>query len=287
LKKKIIGILVCMLIIATLAIPISAMNKEATSVYKPISIDADVPTWEIGDSWTYIIYKHVTADVNGTSGYNVDSEITFEVIDDTGDYYTLEGKITPSFGAFEIFMGNISFKSTKFMKINMDLQIRKDDLGIYKYQVYGKGKLFLSFGSLVIPFPIHYKGNIEWECDPVWPMIPFPLFDGKNGTVDDTKYIGTNGYWNFFHGLIPIAFPDSSWDSPKHTPFEVAEEQITVEAGTFDVFNVFVGWEDYYYMPMYSEKVGNVVKFSNYIEHDNGELYFYMELELKDYNYTP
>jgi parallel beta-helix repeat protein len=48
MRKKIVGIFVCMLLIATLAIPISALNKDDILDIKLISKSEDVPTWEVG-----------------------------------------------------------------------------------------------------------------------------------------------------------------------------------------------------------------------------------------------
>jgi len=53
MRKKIVGIFVCTLLIATMAIPISALKNEEKRENNTISIGADIPTWQVGDSWTY------------------------------------------------------------------------------------------------------------------------------------------------------------------------------------------------------------------------------------------
>jgi hypothetical protein len=49
MRKKIVGIFVCTLLIVTMTIPISAMNKEGKIDNISVSESADVPTWQVGD----------------------------------------------------------------------------------------------------------------------------------------------------------------------------------------------------------------------------------------------
>ena len=66
--------------------------------------------------------------------------------------------------------------------------------------------------------------------------MPFPLSDGKTGTLDGVEFtdIGKTAlYW----GLLPIYDGEKSWDLPGLN-YTCNEEQVTVPSGTYAAYNV-------------------------------------------------
>jgi hypothetical protein len=283
MKKKIIGIFVCLLMLTTLIIPVVAItNKYET---KTTSYNADVPIWEKGDEWTYLFTQSTDIELpDFFATYTFSGELTFEVVDDSDDSYILEAKTKP-LGSFDL--GVIEFKTTRFTYLTMRLNIRKVDLGLEHYKHVLRGILKLKVGPITIPFPIQILFDLNVEIDPTWNLIPFPLYDGKHGNLNSTEFWHYNCGISLFWGLIPLFKMNNSWPvSP--IPYTCSQEQITVEAGIFDVYNVSAEWTDgSRFESYYCEEVGNVVKEIIYIPLEQDLKRYYLNLELKDWSNTP
>lgn len=279
MKKKVIGIFICILIISTLIIPVAATtyNKEI----KATSDEADLPIWEVGDEWTYnfiesIDYYPVT--------YYLSGDLTFEVMDDSGDSYILEAATRPD-GVFDL--GNFGLKTTILTTFSMSLQIRKADLGFESFREIIKGVLLMTIGPITLPIPLQVVANSYAEFDPPWIIIPFPLSDGKFGNLSGTEFVHVNNYMKLYWGLIPLLGPfNRSWPMTS-VPYTCSEEQITVNGRTFDVFNVSAEWiEGSRFVSYYSEEVGNVAKEVIFIPYCGGGVRYSLNLELKEWSYT-
>ena len=292
MKTKIIGILVCMLLIATMAIPISALNKIYEIEPEPISNEADVPTWEVGDTWTYDTHNYIAASPNVTDAMvvNVNGELILEVVDDTGDTYKLTGTMTPMNGIVDL-PGNLDLRITRISSYNSNLEIQKTDLSLINHEFTMKGICLFTLGPIPLPIPIQMQYYRSTEFDPIWEILPFPLYDGKTGEYENCT-MTIEWDVSMFWGLIPI---DSGIDYDGWVgdgPYTCEEDTITVEAGTFDVFNVS-GYVDFgeaghdYYYTNYAEDVGNIAKGIYNIDADNGNTMFLIELELIETTYTP
>jgi len=289
--KKLIGIFVCMLLIATFAIPISALNKVYENNPEPITEDEDVPVWEVDDSWTYnaVLFLN-SSSPNQTLEYTIEAEFVLTVVDDTGDSYILEGIGQSVSGGVDL--GLLGLKTTRFSKIAAQLQMRKTDLGLEFWNQNMKGILLLMIGPITLPIPIQLEANTDVEFNPTWVITPFPLYDGKNGTFDDTELMHTNSFIHSFWGLIPISGPDEySWHTGE-VPYTCTEEQVTVPAGMFDVFYItgdhYYGENGHdYYRTYYSPEAGNSVKESIHIGNELETTYFSFDLELISTTYTP
>jgi hypothetical protein len=291
MKTKIIGMLVCMLLIVSMAIPISALNKDYEPSVKPTGKSADVPVWEVGDSWTYdVVFYQNNTGPNLTLVYTLDGEYVLTVIDDTGDSYTLEGIADRLFGSVDL--GLFGLKATRFMTASTELRVRKADLGLEFWNQNLKGILLLMIGPITLPIPLQVEANVDVEFNPTWVITPFPLTDGQSGTFDDTELIHTNSYLSLFWGLIPVSEGGSAWHTGE-IPYSVTEEQITVEAGTFDVYYITGDLEGGtyhdYYRTYYAPEVGNTVKESINIDKSGtmGETYYGLDFELKSTTYEP
>jgi hypothetical protein len=289
--KKLVGIFIMMLFIASLAIPISALNKDYEHPVNPTGNSADVPIWEVGDSWTYdVIFYQNNTGPNLTLTYKLEGEYVLTVIDDTGDSYTLEGVAKRLSGAIDL--GTFGLKATRFVRAHTELRLRKADLGLEFWNQNLKGILFLTIGPITLPIPLQVNANVDVEFNPTWVITPFPLVDGKTGTFDVTELIHTNSYLTLFWGLIPVSEGDYAWHTPE-MPYSVNEEQISVEAGTFDVFYItgdyISGNYHDYYRTYYAPEVGNTVKQSINIDKSEtmGETYYGLDFEMKSTTYEP
>jgi len=283
MKKKIIGILVCMLLIATMAIPISALNKVYEIEPEPILKDADVPVWEIGDSWTYAS-EYYESDANQTLIFTLSGSIVFEVTDDSGDYYILEGGGRP-LGI--ITYGNIGLRTSLLAKTSFELKMRKSDLGIEYANYYLKGLCWLTLGGIPLPIPIQIHAYKNTEFNPTTSIIPFPLSDGATGTIPSIEFtIDTKS--TLFWGLIELSGGIHTWGCG-NLDYTVTEEQITVPAGNYDVYTIEAeNTHEDHYNSYYCEEIGNVAKESILIHNgQTGNVYLSMELELEETTYTP
>ena len=284
MKLKLVGMLVCMLLIATMAIPISALNKEYDPNPPPISNDADVPVWEVGDSWTYEMYFFQNGDENESYSFELSGVVTFEVIDDAGDTYIVSGS-TDDF-EFVIHIGSIVLKPTRFMDLGMELKLRKSDLAFESWHQYTKGIYLPWLGPIPLPIPIQLEADQKTTLEPSWSIMPFPLSDGKTGTLDGVEFtdIGKTAlYW----GLLPIYDGEKSWDLPGLN-YTCNEEQVTVPSGTYAAYNVSAEYEDYEnFISYYVEEIGNSVKELVHISFENHITYWHMELELISTTYEP
>ena len=293
MKKKIVGIFVCMLMIATLAIPISALNNDVKLENKAISRVADVPTWKVGDSWTYNTHIYIAASANITDDMVVDvtGELIFEVVDDTGDIYKLEGLMKPMHGIIDL-PGNIDMRMTRFSSYKSILEIQKTNLSLVKHELIMKGIVFLTLGPISLPIPIQIQKYRTSEFEPMWEIFPFPLFDGKTGDYENCSLIEEFRV-SMFWGLIPINSGNISHVIVGNGPYECNEDTITVEAGTYDVFNIscIVDYGPYVqdrFFSNYAEDVGNIAQGLYHLDYGaTGNTYFLIELELKSTTYEP
>jgi hypothetical protein len=275
MKKKIVVVFICILITSTITLPVSALTD--TPGITTTSYDVDVPVWEKGDEWTY----HFTDTSTGIVTYSFFADITFEVVEDSGDSYILEGHTKPQ-GSF-IYSG-LGLKTSRLTSLDIRLQLRKTDLGLENFMEKIKGIFFIKIGPITLPIPLQVELNLEVEFDPTWIIMPFPLYDGKIGNLNSTEFWHTNMYFHLFWGLIPITGPlNVSWPITT-VPYSCSAEKITVDAGTFDVYNVSAEWiEGSKFVSYYSEEIGNVAKEIIYLPKGVGPAEHSIILELKDY----
>jgi hypothetical protein len=293
MKTKIVGILVCMLLITTLAIPISALNQDYELPVKPTGKTDDVPVWKVGDTWTYDMTLYIAASPNVTDDMvaEVSGELTYEVVDDTSDSYKLTGLMRPMIGTVDL-PGNVDMRLTRLSSYSSNLEVNKADISIINHEFLMKGIVLLTLGPIPLPIPIQIQSWKLTEIDPAFNLMPFPLYDGKTGTLANstiTEQMETSLFW----GLITVEKKDDIEFYTGDVDYTVASESITVEAGTFDVFNVSAelpfgeqGLD--IYRSYYAEDIGNVAKSLIHIDYaETGETYYLMGLELKSTTYEP
>ena len=290
MKKKIIGIFVCMLLIATFAIPISAINTENMPYVETISQGVDVPVWEIGDSWTYNLEMYIATSPNITDDMvsKVRGEITFQVVDNTGDTYKLKGTMKPVKGKIDL-PGNIDLRATRLSLYETELELQKTDLAILNHEWSVKGFVHLTLGPIPLPILIQIQSLRHTEFTPALNLLPFPLNDGDSGTIGSFT-VTEQSKVSMFWGLIAIEDADIEW--PLHDcDYTCTFESITVPAGTFDVYTVEAEYHwgyqgDDTFHSYYAENAGNVVKTSLNIDFGETEVTYYsMEMELVSTTY--
>jgi hypothetical protein len=282
-----------MLLIAALAIPISAEYKVVHKPQSSLSIDVNPPIWEVGDTWTYETYIYMAASPNVTDDMvgHINGELLLEVICNTGDTYQLTGEMRPISGIVDI-PGNIDMKLTKLSSYISTLEVNKSDLSIINCDFTMKGILLLTLGPITLPIPIQMQYHRYTEFTPIWHFLPFPFYDGKTGIYENSSMhleIETSMFW----GLIPIAelTSDEGWLGGD-APYTCTADTITVPAGTYDVMNISCtiefGGEGYdYYYSNYAEEVGSIAYGIYNIDYGNGNTSFLIKLELKETTYSP
>ncbi len=250
----------------------------------------DVPMWEIGDSWTYNIRSNeYSYTQNGTLWgvwYN-NCTATIEVIDDTGDNYTM--KMTSKNIEGMITLGSFRLKFTPFTKFTWDMIFRKTDLADCSQFFQEKGLVFWLIGNIGIPIPAAYKRTWGSVYTPGAIILPFPLTAGTQGTLPGYSYTYEETcslYWLIKLINNPV---DSFTATQQQYHCEMAN--ITVPAGTYDAYNISVdlqygaghshSWR--YYVP----EVGFFGKQYADIDNDNsGKPYAHYEWELISTTYT-
>lgn len=281
MKAKIIGICICMLVIATALPAVGTINK---TTIQPASMDADVPTWTVGDSWTYEGYLFENAEDMSFS-YSLRADTTLEVVNDSGDLYTLDSTLQNI--SYEYHLGNVTLKATRFATITATIEMRKSDLALVSWYQHFNGWVLPQIGSLTIPLPIQVDGWKKTTFNDPWVIMPFPLSDGKNGTLTAVTFeeeYKTSFYW----GLITLMDGKSNWSYAHGIDYTCSEEAVTVPYGSVTAYNVSAEVSDYDTLrSYYVEEVGNSVKQLIEIQFPSHVIYFHFELELKSTTYTP
>jgi len=267
MKIKILGIMVCMLVILSVAavaepIKIKQISKGTTS------FDDDVPTWNVGDSWTFTINDFtVDYDESGQKMF-MDGKIDdfkWTVTDTSGSSYKVDftGEITAD---YEIYLSSSALTLwvtgtfiPALTRIKGTIIFTKSDLEIEDISAEIKGITMATISPIPIPLPIPFKLTLDGDLSTVFPIFDFPLHALKPWALPDID-IEMNVQFGGIFGLIkiPVTFPTHySW-----TPLAFwcwSKESITVEAGTFDAWEIssIIGdFFEYYYAP----SVGNLVK---------------------------
>jgi hypothetical protein len=282
MKKKIMVLSILILFVATTVLPASGVMNELIEIEnkKTTLYDTEVPTWEVGDSWTYAC-KFYSASDDDSLIFDISCDLTFEVVDVTGEFYILEGTSESISGIFSL-MG-LDLKITRFTTYSAEIKISKSDLGIIYHEYTIDGIFFPMVGSISLPIPFMITFTMDSDFNPEFLIAPFPLFEGKEGNVGTDV---TQGFkLSLFKSITLVELTDTEFPlGPYH--FVINEDQVTVEAGTFDVFNIlFTGGADDYYFN-YASEVGNFVSLKSEVTHVGGEkVYIDFKLELKSTNY--
>jgi hypothetical protein len=196
LKIKLIGIIICFMLLTTLFTTATQATNLRTITTEPqtSSTMVDVPVWEIGDTWTYEIDDisiDYTTDTQSVQLHGTLSELPLEVTSTTGDFYTLGFETTMDGTGYinaESEDGPVNVSLTiSDLAIQGTVQIDKTNLGIKDIQVYFDNQK-ISFNIIDQPFlPLpswlhvisaKFTSNIDVSCDTSVSLLSFPLFTG-------------------------------------------------------------------------------------------------------------
>lgn len=287
MKKKIIGILVFMLLIATSIVSATTVKEENIET---TSYQVDVPVWEVGDTWIYNEhYSSFWYQEDGTLilkwFHNCTS--TYTVIDDTGDTYKV--KLTSENNEGSLKVGRFRLKFTPFTKLTQELEHRKTDLAYVHVSHQEKGLVFWLIGKIGIPIPAYYRDIEEESYTPANELIPFPLTAGTNGTFSSFTSTGSIKM-SLYLGLIKLI--NGEWldfENPARD-YTCEMANITVPAGTYDAYNIStdMGSAKNFSYSYYVPEVGYIAKYSTHLElGDSGKPVMDWEHELVSTTYTP
>ena len=288
MKTKLIGLLVCMLLIATTLVSATSLKKENMNTTSYI---VDVPTWETGDSWIYNTHIYTAASPNVTDELVIDGrgELLLEVSDDTGEYYTLQGTMKSLVGTIEA-PGAIGFHLTRFNSYESTIKIQKSNLSVIDHDSTLKAIVLLTLGPIPLPIPLQMQYRLITTFGPMWNLLPFPLTDGQTGEYDNIT-LQQEYDVTMFWGLIPVDNGINSEGWIGAAPYNCTLESVTVPAGTYDAYNVscdlYFGLGHDWYLTYYSDEVGNIVKCAYNIDALTGNTYYLYEMELLSTTYIP
>jgi hypothetical protein len=288
MKKKMVGIVILMLVTTTV---VSATNNlTMKEKIQPKKLSVEVPVWEKGDSWTYnwhrMEYRYNGSTLWFTHYYNC--SLTLTVTDDNGANYTV--KITTKNNEGKITISSYQMKYTKLTKFNVELIMRKTDLGQLRQTWQWKGPVFWLIGGK-FPFPAQFQFNGTISNIPASVFLPFPFSAGDSGILP--AYHGASEekcvlYW----GLITLMNHPSTPYNAGTLPYQCEMANVTIPAGTYNAYNISIDvpigvngfysvWQ--YYVP----KVGYAIKQHLSQTDGAGRLQFKVEAELVSTTYTP
>lgn len=289
-KEIIVGILFLMLV-STMVVSATNIDVKENNIKRTVVVgdSADVPVWEVGDSWTYNEhYYECSYRKDGTIGasWRHNCTSTYTVIDDTGDTYKVE--LTSENNEGSTTFGKNRLRHTQFTKLTQVLEHRKTDLAYVRIFHQVKGPVFWLIGKIGIPIPAQYSIVSEWTCEPANELFPFPITQGKTGTFSSFMNIGHQKVSLYF-GLIKLGDSDFNYNnSAKDYACEM--DSITIPAGTYDAYKISrdMGSEQNYSYLYYVPEVGFYAKVSSHLEKDDsGKTVFNYEHELVSTTYKP
>lgn len=258
-------IIIFLINIAAVANPVSNDPKEN----KTANLDDPVPTWTVGDTWTYtfnsIIVDYSYNDLKVYMTGRID-DFKWTVTDTSGEDYIvkLSGKITVN--SYDIYL---PFASTvlhitgsikpQLTSLSGNIVFTKSDLELKDLSASLTCITAAKISPLFFPIPIPIKLTLDSELSTLFPLFDFPLFSHKFWSLPSvviTSKINIGGLFGIFK--YPITIQTSySW-----TPFAFhckPKVDVTVEAGTYNAYDIestFFGMFEYFYAP----SAGNIVK---------------------------
>ena len=251
-------------------------NKEINKQQPTINqLSDDVPTWIVGDSWTYTIEEFNVNFNEGGQKIEMNGSIndfTLTVSDTSSDDYIVDftGGINANYKISISFMSNsITLEGTikeKYVKLTGQIIFGKSDLQIKDASAKIRGITAVKINSMRIALPLPFKVTMNSILNTAFPLFDFPLFIDKYWDLPHiiaSMNVEAGGPFGFIK--IPIS---ASIELPA-APFAFhchSLEEITVEAGTYTAYRISVGGlegsMDYYY----ASSAGNLVKIVAYLQ---------------------
>jgi hypothetical protein len=252
LKKSLIVLTLIFLLIAGFNPLINAnrvcINIENDACLKNSTLsfqnyEAEVPVWNVGDSWTYDVELDGSSDALISFDGKVE-DLVFRVVADTESSYKLEfnGQVNG-----EVSTEDSSITGTlKDTIVEGDLSIEKSMLGIQQLDAQISGKIIIT----LIPIPLTI--NLTLNFNPAYNSLDFPISVGKQWIITSSDVIGNADISSLLEG---VAIFTSVGGGNANC---ISIESITVEAGTYEAYKI-IGDGDISEI-YYTEIAGNVIK---------------------------
>jgi len=195
MKAKIIGILVCIMLMTTILTTAQNLKditaKDESDEIKQISsYDVEAPVWEVGYKWTYKIYRIIVNYQYPDLGFYMDLKIDnfpLEVTKVTEDFYELTfDSSCNGFSWFFVDLGdgpiNISFELIS-PTIEGTIILDKTSMGIKEVHPTISGEFDVEITEqpyIELPFKLHKKVHVTINLDiifdnPNQPIVKFPF----------------------------------------------------------------------------------------------------------------
>jgi hypothetical protein len=206
MKTKILGILICMMLVTTFFTTTTigtnfVLNKSKDNALETSPFEDDAaPTWQKNEKWTYSVDDFDIGDSSKGLFHFEIGDLPFTVVDDAGSSYELEF-ISDLDGNFEMVNATQEFDVRGELKrstIEGNIFFRKSDLAIEEINIILSGKLLIKinkFPGLTFSFPripFRFKIDINIDFDRPFPIIDFPIDINKMWGLDATN-ITING----------------------------------------------------------------------------------------------
>ena len=223
----------------------------------------DVPTWKVGDEWTYHTDFYFDFGIwDKRMLYGTSNHLVYTVVKDTGDDYVLNFKGPFQGGIEASLVPMASMRITKLSRVTGSLIVQKSNLAIKEYSIKINGISYPMIGKIPILLPIPAKMVTNITFSPAFCTLPFPVYDGKYGNLPDFMMnlsIDVNLLFK-----IPLSPQINEWEGVPYMatnfPYRCEKELVTVAAGTYDTYKVSTGFWEVQVDNNYAPEVGNMVK---------------------------
>lgn len=227
-----------------------------------------VDFWMEGDEWTFAVDDFSIEAYLGGQYLSVDGnidEILFTVADDSGDSYQLDftGKMVGDF-EFNAYLGTMPLQGSgslsKFNTFQGSIIFQQSDLSIKKIEGFLRGIAFMQITPIPIPLPVPFRISAEVEFSTPYTILDFPLTSGKLGYFP-YAVVSIDANVGGIFGILKIPFT-YEYELPPVSFKCLGEEEITVEAGTYDAYHISTLGLSYYFAP----EVGQIIKLNGGFE---------------------
>lgn len=209
MKYKILGVLICIMLIASYLTVATTVDTVDFKMIKQTEIDvssfeADLPEWSTGDKWTYEIQDININIAEENKSFYVHLEIDdlpLEVVDNTSEYNVyFKAKIKGNFSIYIKEEDNstidIDGKLTQ-ATLEGNIYFTKSELGITKVDYILNGILTVQINELpkswnipnillIIPIPAKVSTVIDFETP--YTVLKFPMEIGNSWGLPETNF---------------------------------------------------------------------------------------------------
>ena len=250
--KKLVGLIICILIISCFSVGGQRISTNSIKQTPKVNtFDDDVPSWQVDDEWIYEL-ENINFEVI-SSGATISlhaamKNLILKITKISGSSYELEvsGDIKGDF-SYDLGEGTRIAGELSKTTISGSIKINIATLAFEEASLVIDTKMILREYPLPINIPIRIPFTITVSVvhDTPRPVIEFPLFDGKSGTITEAYVSISIKVESIILKLINIFVPDIpseiNYEMGSFLPslfYEAVIEQITVLAGTFSAYHI-------------------------------------------------